>query len=116
MRGMNKIVVVGRVGQEPELRQSKGGLPWMRLSVATNRPVKKDDSWAEETDWHRVHVFGKDAERCMQFVRQGTILGVEGQINYEVWTDDQGVRRLAVKLMADRVQFLADLREQPAQA
>lgn len=110
MRGMNKMMVVGRVGQEPELRTSKAGKPWMRLSIATNRNVKKDDGWEEETDWHRITVFGDDAERCMRFVRQGSVVGVEGPMVYEKWTDEEGVRRMVARINADRVHFIADLR------
>lgn len=116
MRGMNKMMVVGRVGQAPELRTSKAGVAWMKLSVATNRAVKKDDGWEEETDWHRVHVFGDAAERCMRFLRQGSVVGVEGAMTYEKWTDEEGVKRLAPKIIADRIHFLADLREADAVA
>ncbi len=117
MRGLNRMVVVGRLGQAPELRTSKAGNPWMRLSVATNRPVKKDDKWEEETDWHKVQIFGDTAERCMRFLRQGSLIGVEGTMQYDKWVDEEGVRRMSANLFADRVHFLADLREQePAEA
>jgi hypothetical protein len=59
---MNKIVLIGRVGRDPELRTSASGVTWSTLSVATNRPKKAGDAWIEETDWHIVKVFGKDAE------------------------------------------------------
>ena len=114
MRGMNKMMVVGRIGQSPELRTSKAGKPWMRLSIATNRPVKKDDVWEEETDWHRVTVFGDTAERCMRFVKQGSIVGVEGPMIYEKWTDEEGVRRMTARINADRVHFISDLRKADA--
>lgn len=108
MRGLNRIIVVGHVGQNPELRTSKSGLPWMTLSVATNRSVKRDDKWEEETDWHKVQIFGDTAERCMRHLRQGSMIGVEGTMNYEKWTDEEGVRRMSARVMADRVYFLND--------
>ena len=110
MRGMNKMMVVGRLGQAPELLTSRGGLPWMRLSIATNRPVKRDEQWDEETDWHRVTVYGDKAERCMRFLDKGSIVGVEGPMTYEKWTDDEGVRRTISRIQADRVHFIANLR------
>ncbi len=111
MRGVNKMMVVGRLGQSPELMTSKAGKPWMRLSVATNRAVRRDDEWEEETDWHRVTVFGERAEQCLRFLRKGSLVGVEGPMVYEKWTDEEGVRRLSARIIADKVHFLADLRE-----
>ena len=116
MRGMNKVMLVGRVGMEPELRQGQSGNPWMRLSLATGRAVRKDGDWDEATDWHRVHLFGKNAERCMQRVRKGSTVGVEGQVAYEEWTDDSGAKRRTARVLADRVHFIANLREAPAEA
>jgi len=113
MRGVNRSVVVGRVGQDPELRTSKAGNPWCTFSVATNRNRKVGEEWVEETDWHRIKVFGRDAEQCQRFLRRGSMVGIEGQLNYEKWTDDEGQKRISPNLLADRVSFLTDLREAP---
>lgn len=116
MRGMNLMTIVGRVGQEPELKTSKAGHPWMRLSIATNRGVKKDDEWVEETDWHKVQVFGRDAERVFEFVKKGDLIGVHGTMQYDSWTDEEGVRRTSAKLNADRIHFLESRKGQVAEA
>jgi single-strand DNA-binding protein len=113
MRGVNRSVVVGRVGSDPELRTSKAGNPWCTFSVATNRRKKVDDEWVEETDWHKVKVFGRDAEACQRFLRRGSMVGVEGSMSYEKWMDDEGRNRISPSLLADRVSFLSDLREAP---
>ena len=104
------MVIVGRVGQAPELRQSKNGNPWMRLNIATNRGVKTDGVWEEETDWHRVTVFGATAERCMNVVMAGTLVGVEGVLTYDKWVDDEGKKRRMADVKASRIQFLNNLR------
>ena len=111
MRGLNRSVVVGRVGQDPELRTSKAGVAWCTFSVATDRRRKVGEEWVDDTDWHRIKVFGRDAEACHRFVRRGSMIGVEGSMNYDKWTDDEGQKRMTPALLADRVSFLTDLRE-----
>ena len=113
MSGMNRIVLVGRVGSEPELRQSKDGVPWLWISVATDRRVKKDGAWEDETDWHRVNLFGTAAERTMRLAQKGTLVAVEGSMIYEKWTDEDGKVRRMPKVMADRISFLDRMRARP---
>jgi single-strand DNA-binding protein len=111
MRGLNKIVLIGRLGSHPELRTSQNGNPWCRLSVATDRRKKEGDEWKNETDWHRVKVFGKEAELCEQMLRAGSLVSVEGRVTYDKWEDDEGKKRTVSNVVADRVGFLSDLRE-----
>lgn len=111
MRGLNRIVIVGRLGQEPELRVSKGNQPWATFSIATNRGKRGEgDAWVEETDWHDVKVFGDDAERSAKRLRKGSIVGVDGSLVYETWTDDAGHKRRRARILARSVSFLSDLR------
>lgn len=112
MRGMNRIVIVGRLGQDPELRHSKNGTPWCTMSVATNRSRKDGDQWIDETDWHEVKVFGDDAERSHRKLRKGSVVAVDGSLIYETWKDEAGNRRRKPRIVASRVQFVAELREQ----
>jgi single-strand DNA-binding protein len=113
MRGINRVVVIGRLGRDPELRQAKTGTRWSSFSVATNRSRREGEQWFEETDWHDVRVFGDDAERCQRFLRKGSVVAVDGSLVYDVWTDDQNVKHRKPRVLANRVQFLADLRAQP---
>lgn len=113
MRGISRVVVIGRLGQDPELRQGKTGTRWSSFSVATNRSRKEGEQWQEETDWHSVRVFGDDAERCQRFLRKGSVVAVDGSLVYDTWTDDAGVKRTKARILANRVQFLADLRSRP---
>ncbi|MEQ1565883.1 MAG: single-stranded DNA-binding protein [Myxococcota bacterium] len=110
MRGLSRIVVIGRLGKDPELRTGKNGVVWASFSVATNRSRKEGDVWVDETDWHDVRVFGDDAERCQRRLRRGSVVAVDGSLVYEAWTDDQGVRRRKPRIVANRVQFVSDLR------
>jgi single-strand DNA-binding protein len=110
MRGLNRIVVLGRLGQDPELRQAKNGNPWASFSVATSRGRKDGDTWIEETDWHDVRVFGDEAERCHRRLRKGSVVAVDGAMVYDTWTDEAGARRRKPRIHATRVSFVSDLR------
>ncbi len=106
MRGMNRVMLIGNVGRDFELRESKGGQPWGTMSLATGRSKRDGDLWVEETDWHTVKVFGTNAERCHKLVRKGALVAVEGTIHYEKWTGQDGIGRTAARVLADRVTFL----------
>lgn len=111
MRGTNRVFLIGRLGRDPESRFTKAGTQVVTLSVATNRNRREaDGSWTEETDWHRVKVFRDDADRCMRFLRKGSMLSVEGSLTYDKWTDDDGRKRSTPQILGDRVNFLSDLR------
>ena len=107
MRGMNKVVLIGHVGQQPELRVSKEGVPWAALRVATERRRKQGDDWVEETDWHTVKVFKQQAEQCQKWLKPGSVVAVEGTINYDRWKDKEtGANRIRSAVVADRVTFI----------
>ena len=106
MRGMNRIMLVGRVGSDLELRISRAGNPWGHLSLATNRPRKTEDGWSEDTDWHRVKVFGSLAERCQKVVRKGALVCVEGSMTYERFEAEDGHSVRYANVLADRVEVL----------
>lgn len=112
MRGMNRVTLIGRLGRHPELREGKTGTRWCTLSVATDRRRRDGEDWKNETDWHQVKVFGTEAEKCEQMLRSGSLISVEGSMAYEKWEDDEGKSRTAARILADKVGFLADLREQ----
>jgi single-strand DNA-binding protein len=114
MRTMNKVVLIGRLGRDPELRTSQGGVHWSTLSIATSRPRKEGNNWVEETDWHVVKVFGKEAENLIKVLRRGALVAVEGSISYEKWTTAEGVKQTSTRIMADRVSLLASAPEREA--
>lgn len=116
MRGLNRVTLIGRLGRHPELRTSKAGKPWCKLAVATNRRKKHGEEWKEETDWHRVTVFGDDAERCDRMLRAGSLVAVEGTMTYDQYEDKDGVKRTSPEVIARNIGFLTDLREPSAAA
>ena len=106
MRGLNKVLIVGHVARVPELRTSKTGMPWCALSVGTNRPRKQDGEWVEATAWHRVKVFGAQAESCARNLRPGSTVAIDGSLAYDQWIDSDGVNRHTTDIVADRVTFM----------
>ncbi len=107
MRGLSKVILIGRLGADPELRTSReGNNAWGTMRVATNRSRKDGENWVEETDWHRVVLFGRDAERVHQRLRKGDPIAVEGELQYESWEDSTGRKRTTPRVVARRVTFI----------
>ena len=115
MSGVNKAIIVGNLGKEPELRYTKEGSPVCQLSVATTRKyTNRNNDKIEETEWHRIVVWGKSAEHCNNYLSTGRQVYVEGRIATRSYTDGEGVKRYSTEIVADSVQFLGgkDRREQ----
>ena len=103
---VNKVIITGNLGQKPELRKSASGLPICNFSVATNERVKKGDEWVDHTEWHRVTVFGKQAESCERFLDKGSKVAVEGKLRTSTYEDKDGNTRKSTEIISDRVEFL----------
>jgi single-strand DNA-binding protein len=118
MRGLNSVTLVGHLGRDPELRtSSNGGTSWATFTLATGRARRDGEQWVEDTDWHRVKVFGSQAETCHKHLSKGSLVIVEGSISYESWQDKDGVKRQTTVILADRVTFTPPRRAaEPASA
>lgn len=104
---VNKVILVGRVGQDPEIRYTSSGDPVINLSLATSETWKnKAGEKQEATEWHRVNFFGKPAEIINQYVRKGSQLYVEGKIKSKKYTDKQGVERSAFEIQCDLFKLI----------
>lgn len=118
MASVNKVILVGNLGQDPESRFLPDGSAVANISVATSEKWKgKDGSQQEHTEWHRVSFFGKLAEVVSQYCKKGQSVYIEGRIRTEKWTDKNGNDRYASKIIADRMQMLGkkdDAPETPA--
>lgn len=102
MSSVNKILLLGHLGMDPEVRFSKDGKPICNFSLATN-------GWGENAkpDWHRVVVFGKSAEACGEHLKKGSQVFVEGRLQYNKWTDKNQVERVTAEVIASDVRFLS---------
>lgn len=105
MRSINKVLVMGRVGQTPQVRDA-GQNKVASFSVATSKSWKKGDEWQEETQWHNVQAWGPVAERVTTGFSKGDIVLVEGEIRYRKYTDQNGVEKAVTDIHAFSVQMM----------
>jgi single-strand DNA-binding protein len=108
MAGINKVILIGNLGRDPELRYTQGGTAVATLNLATTRSYTKQGSneRVEETEWHRVTVWGKTAEFCNQYLSKGRQVYVEGRLQTRKYEDKDGVTRYSTEVVAETVQFL----------
>jgi single-strand DNA-binding protein len=101
------VTLIGNLGSDPDVRTTQGGTVVCRLSIATNEQIKnKAGEWESHTEWHRVTVFGKQAENAGKFLRKGARAHVFGHLRTNKWTDADGVERWTTEIVADRLTFL----------
>lgn len=105
-RGLNKAMLIGRLGADPEIRYTASGTPVANFSLATNHSVKRGDQWEEQTEWHRVIAWDRLAEICNQYMNKGTQVYVEGRIQTREWQDKDGNRRWTTEIVARDIQML----------
>jgi len=110
MASLNKVMIIGNVGAEPEMRFSPDGKPVTSFRVATNRVyTTQDGERKEETEWFSVVTWGKLAEQCNQFLGKGRLVYVEGRLRTRSWDDQTGQKRYRTEVIAERVTFLDKL-------
>jgi single-strand DNA-binding protein len=106
MAGVNKVILVGNLGADPEVRYTAGGTAVCRLSVATSRRfTDKQGNRQEETAWHRVDVWGKMAETCAQYLSKGRQVYIEGRLKYGSYEKD-GVKHYTTDIVAENMVML----------
>lgn len=106
MSGVNKVILVGRLGADPEVKAIGSGSTVARLNLATSESWVKDGQRQERTEWHRVTVWGKLAEICGKHLSKGRQVYVEGKLQTRQWEDQQGQKRYTTEIVASTVQFL----------
>ena len=99
---LNKVLLVGNLGRDPEIRYTASQMAIANLSVATTERRKKGDSWEDETQWHRVVAFGKTAEFLSEYATKGSTVVVEGRITYGSYEKD-GEKRYTTEIVAEKV-------------
>ena len=106
-RGVNKVILVGNLGNDPEVKYTQGGMAITTLSVATTSVRKdKDGQQIEKTEWHRVKLFGKLGEIAGEYLKKGRQVYIEGSIRYDKFTGTDGVEKYFTDIVADEMQML----------
>lgn len=106
--GINKVILIGNLGQDPELRHTGSGTAVCNLSLATNESYKdRDGNRVDKTEWHRVVAWGRLAETCDQYLEKGRQVYVEGSLQTREWEDRDGNSRQTTEIKARTVQFLS---------
>jgi single-strand DNA-binding protein len=107
MAGINKVILVGNLGKDPEMRYTPGGLAVCNFSLATTEKKKdKEGKLQEKTEWHKVVVFDKLAEICGQYLSKGKQIYIDGKIQTRAWDDKAGVKRYTTEIVANTMQML----------
>ena len=110
--GVNKVILVGNLGANPEMRFTQGGQAVANLRLATTeRWTDRNGQKQEQTEWHRVVVWGKQAEICGQYLTKGRQIYVEGRIRTRQWQDQQGQKRYSTEVVAQTIQMLGSRNE-----
>jgi len=107
MASVNKVILIGNLGRDPEVRYMPSGDAVATLNLATTEKWKdKNGEAQEQTEWHRVSFFGRQAEICGEYLRKGSSIYVEGRLQTRKWTDKDGNERYTTEIRGDRMQML----------
>ncbi len=107
MASLNKIMIIGNLGQDPELRYTSNQKAVATLNVATTESWVRDGQKQEHTEWHRIIVWDKQAENCAKYLSKGRPVYVEGRLQTRTWDDKNGQKRYSTEVIASTVQFLS---------
>ena len=108
MASVNKVIIVGNLGKDPEVRYMPSGSAICNANIATSRVWKNKESGEknEETEWHRVVFFDRQAEVAGEYLKKGSSVYVEGRLKTRKWTDKEGVERYSTEIVAETMQLL----------
>lgn len=106
MASVNKAIILGNLGRDPEIRYASDGSAIANLSIATTRTWKKDGQKQEETEWHRVSLFGRLAEIAGEYLMKGRPVYIEGRIRTRKWQDQEGQDRYTTEIVGESMQLL----------
>ncbi|MEN6409360.1 MAG: single-stranded DNA-binding protein [Anaerolineaceae bacterium] len=111
-RGLNKVMVIGHLGRDPEMRYTPSGRPVTTFNVATSRTWNTSDGERHtETEWFSVVTWGNLAEICKQYLTKGQQIYVEGRLQTRRWEDNEGVKHSSVEIVANEMMILGDRRD-----
>jgi len=106
-RSINKVILIGNLGQDPELRYTSAGVPVATFTLATNESWKdQDGNLQERTQWHNIIAWRKLAEICGEYLKKGSRVYIEGRIQYRNYDDKNGIKRYVTEIIADQMMML----------
>ena len=112
MMGINKVTLVGNLGADPEVKKTSSQTTVTLFNLATSRSwINKEGQKQEQTEWHRIVVWGKLAETCGEYLSKGRQVYVEGRLQTRSWEDDKGQKRYTTEVVAQQVLFLGGLKD-----
>ena len=115
MASVNKVILIGNLGRDPELRYTQGGQAVASFSIATTENfTKKSGERDERTEWHRIVAWGRTAELCAQYLSKGRSVYIEGRLQTREWENKEGQKQRTTEVVAQTVQFLGGPRGQGA--
>ena len=107
MASVNKVILIGNLGRDPEIRYMPSGDAIANLNIATTEKWKdKGGEMQEQTEWHRVAFFGRQAEICGEYLKKGSAVFIEGRLQTRKYTDKEGIERYVTEIRGDRMQML----------
>jgi len=106
MVSFNKVIVMGNLTRDPEIRYNPNGTPVANLSMAVNRRYKQGEEFKDEVSYFDVVVFGRQAENCSQYLNKGAGVLVDGRLQQRRWETDDGQKRSKVEIVAQNIQFM----------
>ncbi len=114
MGSVNKVILLGNLGKDAELRYTPGGAAVATIRLATaDRYKDKEGQWQDQTEWHSVVIWGKTAESLTEYLRKGKQIYVEGRLQTRSWDDKDGKKRYATEVRADRIVLLGGRGQTP---
>ncbi len=114
MSSLNKVMVIGRLGRDPEVKRLENGAIVAKFSVATSESYKdKEDNWQEQTEWHEIVMWRFLAERAEKQLSKGKLVYIEGKLTHRKWEDSEGKKRSNTEVVAQSFRLL-EKREQAA--
>jgi single-strand DNA-binding protein len=106
MASYNKVILMGNLTRDPELRYAASGTAVANFGLAVNRKYKQDDELKEETCFVDIAVFGRQAETCSEYLSKGALVLIDGRLNYRKWETEEGQSRTKIDVVASNVQFM----------
>jgi single-strand DNA-binding protein len=107
MASVNKVILIGRLGRDPEVRYTPGGKAVANFSIATSEQwTNKEGTKTEQTEWHRIVAWGRTGEVCGEYLKKGSMVYIEGRLQTRSWEDREGVKKYTTEVVAQVMQML----------